>query len=77
MENSIKSKSCEKIQCECGQIIARGNIAKHKRGKIHSEILKNKEIKKSDEQYINIINEIKILGEQILLIRNELNNKII
>ena len=37
----ISEREKEKIECECGSIVCRGDIAKHKRSKKHTEYLNN------------------------------------
>jgi len=38
----IKARQNEKIQCDCGRWTGRGDMAKHRKTKIHTDFLKNK-----------------------------------
>jgi hypothetical protein len=41
-KDKIKQIKSEKISCECGSVIRKGEISRHKQSKKHNEILNNK-----------------------------------
>jgi len=46
---SVLTKAKEKVTCECGSIIARGNLSDHRRTAKHIKLMEEKEEQKDDE----------------------------
>jgi len=57
-------KSSEKITCECGYVLSKGNLARHKRKLLMQE--------RNEEYYKNTIEELKKDNNRIIKTKNEL-----
>ena len=61
-------KSSEKITCECGYVLSKGNLARHKRERTHKLLMQEK----NEEYYKNTIEELKKENNRIINNNNEL-----